>query len=269
MARDYARNRSSRRNARIAELTPRGGRRPSGQRRLNAYRQPRRPRTLLWLATGILLGFLLAGGLYLKTCNTNPVTKNLANAATVKTNPENKNKSKVKSAEKRSENSETTNISESEDPEISELASARLKSKLNKIVKKNDDDEEPQYEFYTMLSKNTVETPKSNNPETPSQKATENQIENPSEKPISKTQNKNTTNNHYQLQVASFSKLQDADRLKAELILQGHNASIQKQQINNVVHYRVYIGAFNSSKEAHAKQQNLSKNKIKSIVVPG
>lgn len=263
MAKDYARSRSSRRNARIGEVTPRGGRRPSGQRRLTAYRQPRGSRSFLWLISGILMGLLIAGGFYIKTCRHSEevtsapkVTQNIK-ASKHPTQNKQGDKSASNSVESSDDNTEAALADE--DSEISELA-ADNHTKLNasKAGKKHAESDKPHYDFYTMLPKDAVETPRNAEKDKDIDK----------NKAKDKPQNKNASTGHYQLQVASFTKLEDADHFKAELILQGYSASIHKQQREGVVRYRVNIGPFKSSKAAVAQQQNLAKNKIKSIVLP-
>lgn len=246
MARDYARSRTSRRNARIGEVTPRGGRRPTGQRRLTAYRQPRASRSFLWMISGIFMGLLIAGAFYIKACRH-------TDAAAIP----------AKTTENSQKRNNTAVAATLDDPETSELATANASSiaesnrkKLNatKLGKKHVESDQPHYDFYTMLPKDAVDTPQP--------------VEKDKEKVKDKSQHKNLISSRYQVQVGSFTKLHDADHLKAELILQGYTASIHKQQQDGTVRYRVNIGPFSSSKAAVARQQSLGKNKIKSIVVP-
>lgn len=247
MARDYARNRNSRRNARIAETTPRGGKRPSGQRRLNAYRQPRGSRNFGGLMLGILVGLLIAGGLYLKYCRSNHAPATVAKSMQEPTSP-------AKPSHDKKHKQSAAISSTEDDPEIAELAeneddkdpADHSKFNATKSHKKNQDETAHEhYDFYTMLPKNDLETSQG----------------------ISKEKT-NTSTTRYQLQLASFTKYEEADHLKAQLILQGYNASIQKHQHNGVKHYRVIIGPFNNSKAATAEQEHLTKNNIKSLLVP-
>jgi len=253
MARDYARNRNSRRNARIAETTPRGGKRPSGQRRLNAYRQPRGPRTFFWLMTGILLGLLIAGGLYAKFNR-----QQLETAASQKITSETKTPAKeshsIKSLKSRLKTSSNT---PDDDPEIAELSADHpssntektlSKTTASKSLKKPNQSAQTHYDFYTMLPKNDLQTSRNTDKE--------------------KSSDNNSATTQYQLQIGSFSKYEEADHLKAQLILQGYNASIQKHPSAGMKRYRVVIGPFNTAKEASAEQQRLSKNDIKSILLP-
>lgn len=247
MARDYARNRTSRRNARIAETTPRGGKRPSGQRRLNAYRQPRRPRTFGGLFLGILLGLLIAGGLYTKYSHSHHAPATLAK-------PTQETISTPKPSRDKKQNKTAAISSAEDDPEIAELAeneddkepADHSKFNATKSHKKNQDEPAHEhYDFYTMLPKNDLETSQGISQE--------------------KT---NLPTTRYQLQLASFTKFEEADHLKAQLILQGYNASIQKHQHEGVKRYRVIIGPFKDSKAATAEQERLSKNNIKSLLIP-
>lgn len=65
----------------------------------------------------------------------------------------------------------------------------------------------------------------------------------------------------YHLQVASFRSEADADRLRAELILEGMNAYQQTRKVKGKAWYRVMIGPFkNRSKLNHAQDVLASKN---------
>jgi cell division septation protein DedD len=217
MARDYARGRSSRRRA--GEVTPRGGRRPSGQLR-NSSGNRDRPvlRSLLWMFSGIAVGLLIAGVLYMKW-QKHPVGELPP--------PDQPSKEVSASAPK----SKATKSSE---------------AKQEQLRKKAAETVEPHYDFYTTLSKDNVETPE----------------------PAEKAEAKNPAPTHYVLQVASVSTYQDADRLKAQLILLGYSVSISKQIHDGVESFKVNIGPFSSPKAAEARQESLRKDNIKSILVP-
>lgn len=67
------------------------------------------------------------------------------------------------------------------------------------------------------------------------------------------------------LQVSAFKQYQDADNLKAKLLLQGFNANIEKLQNDNVTWYRVLVGPFASSAELAQNQQRLKSLHFDSI----
>lgn len=58
----------------------------------------------------------------------------------------------------------------------------------------------------------------------------------------------------YMIQIASFNKRQDAEHLKASLVLRGFNVVISSIQRQTVIWYRVTIGPFNSRTDAEKAQ---------------
>lgn len=266
MARDYARNRSSRRNARYGEMTPRGGRRPSGQRRGLSGRSPFR--SLLWMSSGIVVGLLIAGAVFLRPGHTPaPIPA-----------PE-------------------TTLANHEAPEKSNTNKPRLTTKTQ-LLKKPAQATEPHYEFYTTLSKDTVETidptPKeklnvTTSKETLAPKPSADTVEPTDQRTLKSTTSKEaiaskstvdttqppvkekpktTTTTRYLVQVAAMNSYSDADHLKAQLTLLGYKVVISKKMYNGTVSFRVTMGPFATSKAASAQQANLRKNKIESFVVP-
>ncbi len=104
----------------------------------------------------------------------------------------------------------------------------------------------PTFEFYTRLPKGQESTHIAQIPT--------------SQQNISETNTTDIKNIHnYLIQVASFKKFSDADRLRASLILQGHLAKLSKFQNNSITWYRVEIGPFNSLQQAKQKQALLEK----------
>lgn len=109
---------------------------------------------------------------------------------------------------------------------------------------------ETQFDFYTVLPKMSVETPKT---ETTS----------PS------TNNKKTAphaNDQYLLRVGAVKSYDKADQLKAELIMRGFDVSIQKILINKETYYRINVGPFSSREEAINQQKALQKEQIPTTV---
>lgn len=78
----------------------------------------------------------------------------------------------------------------------------------------------PHYDFYTLL------------PETPTNSPTK---EEPKGIPAVK---------YYFLQVASFATYSEADKLRANLILNGWNVKIEKIDVKNKIWYRVIVGPY-------------------------
>lgn len=58
----------------------------------------------------------------------------------------------------------------------------------------------------------------------------------------------------YLIQIASFNKRQDAEHLKASLVLRGFNVFVSTVQRQTVMWYRVTIGPFNSRTDAEKAQ---------------
>lgn len=110
----------------------------------------------------------------------------------------------------------------------------------------------PKFEFYTILPKQRVITAK------PASQV--------SDKSAKVDTNKLQTKS-YLVQVASFKHLDEADSLKAELILKGYEASVVKFSNGKTAWYRVNLGPFPSAKLAHATQSKLSRqDKLEGMV---
>ncbi len=265
MARDYARNnRTSRRNARTGGITPRGGRRPSSQLGMSLNKRSSHFRSFLWLISGVLIGLIIAGITYIKHEHHEPVTT-AAQTQEKSTKPNKAAKLKEKLSNKQNaQNHETANSEDSDskneslDEEENALTESFNSADENTTAENTNSDQhskkkmtessQPQYEFYTMLPKDKIDDP------TPAEKE--------------KVEPKNNQTSQYHLQIASMTKFEEADHLKAQLILQGYNANISKQVRHGSTRYRVLVGPFSSSKAAMAQQQNLKKNHISSIIMP-
>lgn len=262
MARDYARNRTSRRNARTGTITPRGGRRPSSQLGMSLNKGPSRFHTFLSIIIGILIGLIIAGVIYFKHEKQPSALSAQAQEKTTTQNKAEKLKEKIhkkQTISKKESDSTTQNDIESEYLDEEEHASTdasdssdentatSTKDSDYKAKKKTAESTQPQYEFYTMLPKDKID-------DTTAEKE--------------KTESKNLPSAQYHLQIAAMNKFEDADHLKAQLILQGYNASISKQVRHGSTRYRVLVGPFNSTKAAIAQQQTLKKNHINSILTP-
>jgi cell division protein FtsN len=118
----------------------------------------------------------------------------------------------------------------------------------------------PTFEFYTILPEmevvipdEEIVTPDDDNPRTaPKEAATTAPREHES----------------YILQMGSFRKYQDADRLKAKLALIGIEAEIQKVSINNRdTYHRVRSGPYGSQSQLNAARRLARENNINSLVI--
>jgi len=98
----------------------------------------------------------------------------------------------------------------------------------------------PKFDFYTMLPNNKNQLPAVKAP------------------PVTQ---------HYLLQAASVKKYNDADRLKAQLILLGFDAFVRKTQHNGHIWYRIYLGPYISLNAAKQSQHRLLNNNIKSLLI--
>ncbi|MBX9586212.1 MAG: SPOR domain-containing protein [Gammaproteobacteria bacterium] len=248
MARDYARNRTSRRNARTGAITPRGGRRPSSQLGMSFNKRSPRAHSFLLLISGMLIGLIIAGVIYIKRAQHEPKptlaqtqenTTQSKKTVKLKNKLSNKQNAHIQDSEKNVDADENENIDEEE--------TAVLDTLSHEPKKKIAEPTQPQYEFYTMLPKDKIDD-----------------ISSERDKPEPKV----FSNNQYQLQIASMKQFEDADHLKAQLILQGYKASISKQIRHGSTRYRVIVGPFGSSKAAMTHQQTLKKNGISSILLP-
>ncbi len=77
-----------------------------------------------------------------------------------------------------------------------------------------------------------------------------------------------TTGSTYMLQMGSFRKYGDADRMKASLALLGIQAEIQKVTINNKdTYHRVRSGPYRSGQQINQIRDQLRKNKINSLLI--
>ncbi len=72
----------------------------------------------------------------------------------------------------------------------------------------------------------------------------------------------------YMLQMGSFLKYEDADRLKASLALIGIQAEIQKVTINNKdTYHRVRSGPYHSSQQVNQLRAQLQNNNVNSLLI--
>lgn len=121
----------------------------------------------------------------------------------------------------------------------------------------------PKFDFYTMLPQMQVDVGGTVSTPTATVEATKTPVPAavPPAAPVL------TGGNQYTLQVASFRNFADADKVKANLTLQGFNVHVKPMSVNGVTWNRVYIGPFSSLATAKNTQQDLASQKINSIIV--
>ncbi len=134
----------------------------------------------------------------------------------------------------------------------------KLEHKKNKahkplpIAKTGSSKKEPRYNFYTLLQGMEVLIPKS---ETTPPKILE-RTAGPHSKPAL-----------YVLQIASFQKLSEAEKLKAKLAFLGIEANIQHVTINKNQWHRVRTGPYHNIRILHHNQKILQQNHISSLLM--
>lgn len=110
--------------------------------------------------------------------------------------------------------------------------------------------EKPQFEFYNILQENNAD-----------QRTHDNANDAATRK------NNLTDPKNYILQVASYKQFNDADRLKASLILSGYNANVRATMAMDQQWYRVYLGPNMTKSHAEKLQQRLRDEHIDSILL--
>ncbi len=119
----------------------------------------------------------------------------------------------------------------------------------------------PRFDFYTILPEMEVVIPEDEiiESEAPARPATPTQ---PAKKPAA------IQGVSYILQMGSFRKHADADRMKARLALIGIEAKIQKVSINNRdTYHRVRSGPYNSRQRLNEARKLAKENRISTLVI--
>ena len=126
----------------------------------------------------------------------------------------------------------------------------------------------PRFEFYTLLPEKEIAIPE-----------TEIAAPAPAPAPVREGSTRAATAatppapadagvDQYLLQVGSFRKLADADRLKARLALLGHRATIQVVSIDGAeTWHRVRVGPFRGRRAASEARRQLTDNELESLVL--
>jgi cell division protein FtsN len=124
------------------------------------------------------------------------------------------------------------------------------------------DTPKPTFEFYTILPEMEVVIPDEElmAPEPPDTASSTARVERPEPALPSDTA--------YILQMGSFRKYQDADRMKAKLALIGIEAEIQKVSINNRdTFHRVRSGPYHSQSQLNTVRRLAKENNIATLVI--
>lgn len=106
----------------------------------------------------------------------------------------------------------------------------------------------PAYDFYKLLEDSEVPVPKDEESHYKSTPKTE------------------AAKYEYSLQVASFKTNEQADTLKAQLIMSNMNADIEQVDVKGTPYYRVMVGPFTNRSMMNKTQDALASRKINALV---
>jgi cell division protein FtsN len=112
-----------------------------------------------------------------------------------------------------------------------------------------------QFDFYNVLPNKTQATQTQT---TQPQKTVE------ASAPASSSTPNSNSNSNYVVQIATLSKPNDADQLKAQLLLLGFDVNVTPVQKNGQTLQRVWLGPFTNKSDATATQKQLKQNQITS-----
>ncbi|MFZ0257667.1 MAG: SPOR domain-containing protein [Gammaproteobacteria bacterium] len=125
-------------------------------------------------------------------------------------------------------------------------------------AKKQPEPVKPRFEFYTILPEREVQVAEEEMTSSPHSNTTETKV----------TPNRSTNHTVYVLQVGSFRRHQDADRLKAELALIGLQADIQVVSLGDEdTWHRVRLGPYKDLRTLDETRDRLSEHNMQSIVL--
>ncbi|MBA3581284.1 MAG: SPOR domain-containing protein [Gammaproteobacteria bacterium] len=72
---------------------------------------------------------------------------------------------------------------------------------------------------------------------------------------------------HYILQVGSFKKFEEADKLKARLAFMGLETQIQKVSVDNATWHRVRVGPYQNNQDLNVVRQRLQDNNMQAVTL--
>lgn len=121
----------------------------------------------------------------------------------------------------------------------------------------------PKFEFYTLL---TNDAAKRGNVRPTEQDSALHAMSSTQQSPVSSAAVKSASKQvltlpkqeAYLLQVASFKQRQDADRMKAALVMKGFDVNVKKSVQENGRFYRVILGPFATKEEAQKMQTSFA-----------
>src|SRR5690606_19362356 len=119
----------------------------------------------------------------------------------------------------------------------------------------------PRFDFYAVLPQMEVIVPKGED-DTPAPARNDGRATSPGAEVPSRH------NEHFLLHAGSFRRSQDADRRRAELILQGYEARVQPVSLESGdTWHRVMIGPFNNVNALHRAQDKLATAGIETLPI--
>ena len=129
------------------------------------------------------------------------------------------------------------------------IASAKAPVTLGSATNANDRQDratpKPRFDFYQLLEEDKVDTPRH------------------APKPTNSAAVSSAEPIEYLMQVGSFKRTEDADRLRAELLMMNMDVSIEKfKKRNNDQYYRVLVGPYPDRTEMTKDRSTLADNKI-------
>ena len=134
-----------------------------------------------------------------------------------------------------------------------------------KVVKTPESLLKPKFEFYTILTKGEDEITSYSMPTNISTKILTSKI--PTFKTLLNNNKKHDSlEAHYLLQVAAFTRLEDARKVQADLFAKNFQANIVEASINNITWYRVSLGPFKTKEDVEAAKQAIARYGNNTIV---
>lgn len=116
----------------------------------------------------------------------------------------------------------------------------------------------PKFEFYTLLANDNKKTQRVTS--VPKAQEIPTKVKESQPKPKSPGLIEVTSNHEvYLIQLASFSQLKEAERLRASLVLNGYEVSIAKSMQGTTLWYKVSAGPFYSRGEAEKARLSIAK----------
>lgn len=142
-------------------------------------------------------------------------------------------------------------------------APQKVEAKVKEVERKQQQQTtKPRFEFYTLLAgQQAIDVAEQSSPPSPADE--------PKSVVVSKEKNikkKHVSKRPYLLQVASLRKYSDADRLKAQLLMEGFEVNVRAYKHAGLTWYRVQVGPYLSQKQAKLAQTQLRREHFDSIL---